>query len=200
MERSGARMRTMDETISTDSDADTPVTTVIQHHPLPDAIDLYEAWLGEIIPVAQRYCGHQSVDVIRPHVAGGPYTILLRFDNAAHLKPWLDSPTRKELIAKIRPALRQPEQIEIKTGFEFWFTPPPSGKAAKPHKRFLVTLSAIFPLTILAPWLLAPVFANVPALGVFGVRHFVIAAIIVGLMVYVIMPRYTRLIARWLYR
>ena len=190
----------MNPTISPESDADAPVTTVIQHHPLPDAIDRYEAWLGEIIPVAQKYCGHQSVNVIRPHVAGGAYTILLHFDSAAHLKPWLDSAERKELIAKIRPALRQPEQIEIKTGFEFWFTPPPSGKAAKPYKQFLVTLSAIFPLTIVAPWLLTPVFTNVPELGAFGVRHFIIASIIVGLMVYVIMPRYTRLIARWLYR
>jgi antibiotic biosynthesis monooxygenase (ABM) superfamily enzyme len=33
-----------------------------------------------------------------------------------------------------------------------------------------------------------------------GISNFVAAAIIVALMTYVIMPRYTRLIAGWLYR
>jgi antibiotic biosynthesis monooxygenase (ABM) superfamily enzyme len=62
-----------------------------------------------------------------------------------------------------------------------------------------VTLSAIFPLTVVVPWALQPLFGLWPVLHQPGLRHFIIAAAIVGLMSYVIMPRYTRLIARWLY-
>ena len=66
--------------------------------------------------------------------------------------------------------------------------------------RFLITLSAIFPLTMLVPWSLAPLFRAAPAFGLPGISNFIAAAIIVALMTYVIMPHYTRLIAGWLYR
>ena len=48
---------------------ETPVTTVIRQRPLSDAVARYEAWLKQIIPVAQSFAGHQSVNVIRPHAA-----------------------------------------------------------------------------------------------------------------------------------
>ncbi|HEX9464332.1 MAG TPA: hypothetical protein VGB82_17170 [Alphaproteobacteria bacterium] len=83
---------------------------------------------------------------------------------------------------------------------EFWFTPPPGHRQAKPYKQFLLTLSAIFPLTIVVPWALQPVLARLPLLGEFIVSNLIVAAIIVGLMTYVIMPHYTRLVANWLYR
>ena len=135
---------------------DTPVTTVIRQPPRPDAVDRYENWLKEIIPVAQQFAGHRSVNVIRPHGASGEYTIVLHFDTIANLRKWLNSDVRGQLIDQIRPSLSTEEKIDIKTGLEFWFTPPPGGKPARPYKQFFVTLSAIFPLTILVPWLLQP--------------------------------------------
>ena len=178
---------------------DTPVTTVIRQPPRPDAVDRYENWLKEIIPVAQQFAGHRSVNVIRPHGASGEYTIVLHFDTIANLRKWLNSDVRARLIDQIRPSLSTEENIDIKTGLEFWFTPPPGGKPARPYKQFFVTLSAIFPLTILVPWLLQPAFAALPPLALPGVRHFVIAAAIVAIMIYGVMPRYTRLVSGWLY-
>jgi uncharacterized protein len=178
---------------------DSPVTTVIRQRPRPDAVPRYEEWLKEIIAAAQSFAGHQSVNVIRPHSASDAYTIVLHFDTVANLREWLNSEARVHLVEKIRPYLRSEEDIDIKTGFEFWFTPPPGSKQAKPYKQFLVTLSAIFPLTVLVPLLLQPVFEWVPALVLPLVRPLVIAAVVVGLVVYVVMPRYTRLVSRWLY-
>ena len=181
-------------------DLDSPVTTVIHHRPLADAVGRYEDWLKEITLVAQQFAGHRGVNVIRPHGAGDVYTIVLHFDTGEHLRKWLDSDDRRQLVRKIRPFLRSEENIDIKTGLEFWFTPPPGGKPAKPYKQFLVTFSAIFPLTILVPWLLQPLFARYPTLAQPLVSHFIIAAAIVGAMTYVVMPHYTRLVARWLFR
>jgi antibiotic biosynthesis monooxygenase (ABM) superfamily enzyme len=62
------------------------------------------------------------------------------------------------------------------------------------------TFSAIFPLTIAVPWALKPVFTQLPLLGELIVRHVIVAAVVVGLMTYMIMPHYTRLAASWLYR
>jgi uncharacterized protein len=179
---------------------DTAVTTIIRQQPLRDSVDRYEAWLKEIIPIAQSFAGHQSVSVIRPHASTDAYTIVLHFDSVANLRKWLDSETRMRLVEKIRPYLRAPEAIDIKTGFEFWFTPPPMGRPAKPYKQFLVTLSAIFPLTIIVPWALQPLFSWVPPLALPGISHLAIAAVIVALMVYVVMPHYTRAVSRWLFR
>ena len=178
---------------------ETPVTTVILQRPQPGAVNRYEDWLKEIVPVAQQFAGHQGVNVIRPHGASAAYTIVLHFDTMANLRQWLTSDVRARLIEKIRPFLVSEEKIDIKTGFEFWFTPPPGGKPAKPYKQFLITLSAIFPLTIVVPWLLQPVFTWLPALALPGLRHLVIAAAIVAVMIYAVMPRYTRLVSHWLY-
>ena len=181
-------------------DLDAPVTTVIHHRPLADAVGRYEDWLKEIASVAQQFAGHQGVNVIRPHGAGDVYTIVLHFDTVEHLRKWLDSHVRLQLVRKIRPFLHSEENIDIKTGLEFWFTPPPGGKPAKPYKQFLVTFSAILPLTILVPWLLQPLFARYPTLALPLISQFIVAAAIVGIMTYVVMPHYTRLVARWLFR
>jgi antibiotic biosynthesis monooxygenase (ABM) superfamily enzyme len=178
---------------------DTPVTTVIRQRPRSDAVGRYEDWLKEIIPVARQCAGHQGVNVIRPHAASDPYTIVLHFDSVANLRKWLDSQTRMRLVEKIRPFLQVEENIDIKTGLEFWFTPPPGGKPAKPYKQFLLTLSVIFPLTVVVPWLLQPVFGWVPVLALPVIRHFIIAAAIVAIVVYAVMPHYTRLVSRWLF-
>lgn len=178
---------------------DTPVTTIIRHRPLPAAVPRYEEWLKEVIPVAQSFMGHQGVNIIRPRTASEDYTIVLHFDSVTNLRNWLDSDTRARLIDKIRPDLQTPEAIDIKTGFEFWFTPMPTGQPAAPYKQFLITLSAIFPLTVIVPWVLHPVFAVLPVLGMPIIRQLIVATIVVALMVYVVMPRYTRLVSRWLF-
>lgn len=177
------------------------VVSVIRHTVMAGKEQEYEAWLREIVPIAGSAQGHSGVNVIRPHSGSRTYTIVLHFDRLEHLEQWLASDIRKRLILKVQHLLEDGDQVEIKTGLEFWFTPSASEqKRAKPYKQFLITLSAIFPLTMLVPWSLAPLFRAVPTFGLPGISNFVAAAIIVALMTYVIMPRYTRLIAGWLYR
>ena len=55
---------------------ETPVTTVIQQRPKPDAVARYEDWLKEIIPVAQQFAGHRGVNVIRPQGGSDAYTMV----------------------------------------------------------------------------------------------------------------------------
>ena len=177
------------------------VTSVIQHRVQAGAQAQYEAWLQEITPAAQRFPGHQGVNVLRPAAGADVYTVVLHFDTLEHLQGWLGSETRRRLIAEIEPLLVSGECVDIKTGLEFWFTPPtPAQRHAPPYKQFLLTLSMIFPLTVLVPRALQPLFQSAPALGLPVVSNFVISALIVGLMTYVIMPRYTRLMSGWLYR
>lgn len=50
------------------------------------------------------------------------------------------------------------------------------------------------------PALFKPLFAVAPVLGYWGVSHGIIAATIVALVVFFIMPRYVRAVSNWLFR
>jgi uncharacterized protein len=177
------------------------VVSVSRHTVIQGKDQEYEAWLREIVPIVGSAEGQRGINVIRPHMGSRTYTIVLHFDVLEHLEQWLDSEVWKRLILEVQHLLQDGDQVEIKTGLEFWFRPPDSGqKRAKPYKQFLITLSVIFPLTMLVPWLLTPLFRAAPILGASAITHFLVAAIVVALMTYVIMPRYTRLMAAWLYR
>lgn len=186
--------------VSIPIEVDSAVTTIIVQHPHSQHIQSYENWLREIVPLAKTAPGHRGVNIIKPHGSGVAYTIVLHFDSEANLRGWLDSDTRKQLVEKVRPLLKSDETIDVKTGLEFWFTPQPATKAAPPYKQFLLTLSAIYPLSMLVPWLLSPLFAALPFLLTPFVKSFLVSLTIVGLMTYVIMPRYVRLVAKWLFR
>lgn len=181
-------------------EVDSAVTTIIVQRPHGQQIQAYENWLREMVPLAQTAPGHRGVNVIKPHGANNDYTIVLHFDSETNLRDWLESDTRKRMVDKVRPLLNEDEQIDIKTGLEFWFTPKQTTKVAPPYKQFLVTLSAIYPLSMLVAWLLSPLVSTFPFLSIPFVRAFLTSVIIVGMMTYVIMPRYVRLVAKWLYR
>ena len=178
--------------------APSEVVSIIRHEVRPGSEAAYEAWAQGIVPIAQTFAGHQGVAVIRPPEGSRLYTIVLHFDTVEHLRAWLDSETRRALLQQIESHLAQPGEVEIRPGLEFWL-PPPGQPRARPAKQFLIALSVIYPLSILVPLLLRPLFAAVPALDALAVRAFVAAAIIVWLMTYVIMPRYTKLVSRWLF-
>ena len=104
------------------------VTSVIQHRVHAGATAQYETWLQEITPAAQRFPGHQGVNIIRPVAGADVYTIVLHFDSLEHLQGWLASETRQRLLAAIEPLLVAGECVVIQTGLEFWFTPPTPGE------------------------------------------------------------------------
>ena len=179
---------------------DSAVTTIIVQRPYKQELPAYESWLKEMVSLAQKADGHRGVSVIRPHGQNEEYTIVLHFASEISLRHWLESDTRKQMIEKVRPLLNTEEKIAIKTGLEFWFTPPETKKNAPPYKQFLITLSAIFPLSLLISWLLTPIFSALPFLAVPLLKPFLTSLLIVGLMTFVIMPRYVQLVANWLYR
>lgn len=176
-------------------------TAVISHRVREDRQDDYEKWLDEIVPVCKAHPGHLGVQIIRP-VAGATatYTVIIRFDTREHLLDWMGSQDRKQLIDNVRPLLAEDDKFVVRSGLDFWFTPE-GVKAKLPTrwKQFLVTWSAIYPLVLGVPLVLDPVMRH---LGV-PENHYVqtlIVTFVVVLLMDVIMPRYTKLAGRWLFR
>lgn len=175
------------------------VTGIIVHQPRRDAYDEYERWLLEIRAASKRFPGYLSTDVIRPVDGQDTYTVIIRFAGVEQLKAWIESEVRREFLQRIEHALEKGDRYVIQTGLDFWFAPP----AAMPPKRwrqFLLTLSAIFPLTVIVPWALSPLLGGWQGVPAMLLGKLLVATVIVYLMVYLIMPRYTRLVAKWLYR
>ncbi len=178
------------------------VSIVIEHQVKPEHCNEYESWLPEIIDAAAGYLGHQGVNILKHHSGSHHYKIAVRYESQQHAEEWLNSDTRRQLISRAEPYLAQSEKLEMRTGIENWFELPSSG-ASHPHpvrwKQWFLTTLVITALTMIVPPILAPVFSQLPTLGIWGVRHFITAAIIVGLVVYVVMPRVVALTAKWLF-
>jgi antibiotic biosynthesis monooxygenase (ABM) superfamily enzyme len=184
------------------------VTSVISHTVKPGAEAEYEAWLKNLANVGHTFTGNQGANIIRPAKGSSTYTIILRFDTVEHLQAYLNSDIRNRLVKEVRPLLAQKMGVDIRTGLDFWFTPPTSPAfvvssaplpQVKPYKQFLVILSAIFPLTIAIHWLLSPLAEAVPFFGQEYIRDLLDAIIVVASLTFVIMPHYTRILAKWLY-
>lgn len=177
------------------------VTAVLRHHVRPEAVADYEQWLQRIMPIAQRFPGHRGVHVMRPAAGSTLYTVTLRFETLAHAEDWFQSTARQTLLAELLPLLAREEQRETVTGLEFWFQPEaPGQKVPRRYKQFLLTLSMIFPLTQLVPFPVRWATQAWPALQGTLLERFIVVAIVVGLMTYVVMPRVTRWAAGWLHR
>jgi antibiotic biosynthesis monooxygenase (ABM) superfamily enzyme len=176
-----------------------PVTAVIHHHVKPGAEKAYEAWAKKISGVSRRFPGRLNLNIIKPTGNNRTYTLVVHFVDTASLQKWFGSPQRHRLIKQAERLFAHPEGIDIKTGLEFWFKPPPSAPGpAKPWKQFLVTFSALYPTTICVQKILSPLLEK-PVWNNIFIRN-IAAAITVALLVFVIMPRYTRLVSKWLFR
>jgi antibiotic biosynthesis monooxygenase (ABM) superfamily enzyme len=181
--------------------AEQGATVVITHRVRDGQHETYATWLNEIGPLVRAWKGHLDWQIIRPLTGlTGTYTVVIRFDSRENLESWMHSPERLRLIDKVQPLLAQKDDFFIRSGLDFWFTPE-GAKAKIPvrWKQFLVTWSAIFPL-VLGASLVVP-----PLLRILGLpdNHYLYTLLATGLvvfmMVYVVMPRYTKLIQRWLF-
>ncbi|NBF04882.1 antibiotic biosynthesis monooxygenase [Pseudomonas sp. Fl5BN2] len=177
------------------------VTLLVRHRIKQGQDQAYETWLRQIIAKARTYPGHLGIDVVRGHSGGlGQFTSVLRFASTEQLQQWLDSADRRELVEQARHLLADGDQTEINADREFWFTPQEVGAPTPPPrwKQACVTFLVILPLTFLVPQLWKPLFAQLPWLGGYVQANVLITLSIVLLVVYVFMPRVTRLFRRWL--
>jgi antibiotic biosynthesis monooxygenase (ABM) superfamily enzyme len=180
------------------ADADWPVTTTVTRRVKPGHEAAYEAFLAGISRAARAFPGYLGVEVFRPAPGGDDeYRIIYRFDSATHLRAWLDSAEHAAWLARAEPHVAGPMRTQVLTGLEGWFTLPaqPGASPPPPSKMALVTWATIFPLITLVVVATAPLVGGWPLVA----RLAVTTGVTVPLMTWVVMPRVTRLLHRWLY-
>ncbi|HET6834258.1 MAG TPA: antibiotic biosynthesis monooxygenase [Acidimicrobiales bacterium] len=177
---------------------DGPVTTTVTRRVKPGHEPFYDQFLQGVIAAASRFPGHLGVEVFRPESAtAGDYRVVYRFDTGEHLRAWLDSQERRAWLERAEPHVVGPMQTRVVTGLETWFTLPghPATAPPPPYKMALLTWLTIFPLITLVVVALEPLLeelALVPRLAL-------TTAVTVPIMTWLVMPRVTRLLRRWLY-
>lgn len=191
-------MTTQASTTNTEKGA----TVVITHQVSIAQQPQYETWLNEIGPICKASQGLLDWHIIRP-IAGltDTYTVIIRYDTQQNLKNWIESEHRKQLLTKIDKLLANKEDVHINSGLDFLF----SNVGEKPKtpvrwKQFLVTWSAIFPLVVSLPLVLLPILQWLSVPNNHLLNTLVVTGAVVSLMVYVVMPRYTKLVSRWLFK
>jgi antibiotic biosynthesis monooxygenase (ABM) superfamily enzyme len=175
-----------------------PVTIVVRRKVRPGREKDYEVWLERLTRgAAEQFKGYLGAEFHRPAAQGGAYRSVFRFDSLESLDAFERSEFRQRMLAEAAPLFAADAAWERMTGLEFWFDPPPGTKVPQPspHRMALVLIAVVFCLVLALNLTLGPLMTGWPL----ALRLLVTVCIQVTLMTYVIMPRLTPLIARFIY-
>ena len=158
----------------------------------------YEAWLARLIEEASRLPGYLGTVIHRP-AASGPreYTSVFRFDSLEHLRTFEVSDLRRRALAEVVDLVEGDAVWEKLTGLEAWFAPPPGTVVPQPSRfrMALVMIAVVYVLVLSIGNAVALLLSSAPV----AARLLVTITIEVFFMTYVLMPRLTRWIAKWIY-
>ena len=175
-----------------------PVTVSISRRVLPGREAEYEDWLHRIIEAASHFPGHLGVNILRPSgKTGGRYVLIYRFDTWEHCEDWEASDTRARMVGDLDGIVLGETEMRRVTGLEAWFDLPevPAQKHAPQWKMAIVLIVVVFVVVYPLQLLILPMTSAWPHWA----RTLTIAVIQVLLMTYVLMPKVTRLLRRWLF-
>lgn len=184
--------------LDTTLDAAQPVTVVVTRRVKPGREAAYEAWLERLIREASVLPGYLGTNVQRP-AATGPreYTSVFRFDSVAHLRAFEDSDLRRRALAQAIDLVEADAVWNKLTGLELWFTAPAGTVVPQPirFRMALVMIVVVYGLVLSIGTGVALVLRVAPM----PLRLLATITIEVFFMTYVLMPRLTRWLARWIY-
>ena len=174
------------------------VTILVRRRVKPGREADYESWLSRLAEGAARdFPGYMGAEFHRPAAPGGVYRSLFRFDSLPHLEAFERSDFRARMLEDGADLFAADAVWDRMTGLEFWFDPPEGTRVPQPspHRMALVLIAVVFVLVLLLNLTLGPLMAGWPL----PLRVLLTVTIQVGLMTYVIMPRLTPRIARFVY-
>ena len=174
------------------------VTTVVRQYVKPGREAEYEAWLKRMTEGAQaNFPGYLGVGFHRPETPGGQYRQIFRFDSIEQLEEFERSDYRSKMLAEGSENFAADPSLERMTGLEFWFDPPKGTKVPQPspHRMALVMIAVVFAMILILSTIIGALTPNWPQ----PLRLLLTVTIQVALMTYVVMPRLTPLIARFVY-
>ena len=176
-----------------------PVTAVIARRPAPGREADLLAWADAFAAAASAFAGHVETRVFPPSPPDNEDVVIaMTFRTAEELSAWERSAVRAEFREQARPLVAGRPRAFAASGLEAILggrdgeavVPPPRWKTA------IVIIIAIYPITVLGQWLLAPEIGTWPLL----LRSLPTSIIMPVYVAYVGGPAVSRLLRRWLQR
>ena len=158
----------------------------------------YEHWLRQMLEAVSRFPGYLGSEIFQPAQDTEKRTSVVRFDSNEHLNDWVQSDTHKAFVERVKELVQKVDMHEIMVGMDFSFIP--EIRRPKPWKQFLITLSAVYPLTLVIPITISHLSNIVPFVRNRWIQGALRATTLVAALVFLITPFYTRLVRRWLYK
>jgi hypothetical protein len=177
--------------------SDGAVTVVVTRQVRRGKEAAYEAWLERLIAGAAGLPGYLGTNVTRPPPGGREYTSVFRFDAVGNLRAFEASELRRHALAEVVELVEADATWRQLSGLEFWFTPPPGTVVPTPSKlrMALLMIAVVYGLVFSIGTGVARALPTAPL----PARLLVTITIEVFLMTYVLMPRLTRWLTRWIY-
>ena len=176
-----------------------PVTAVIARRPAAGREAELLVWAEGFARAAAEFAGHVETKVFPPTLPdNADLVIAMTFDTAEHLSAWERSDVRASLRELARPLVSGRPRAFAASGLEAILggregepiLPPPRWKTA------IVIIIAIYPITVLSQWLLAPELGTWPLL----LRALPTSILMPVYVAYVGGPTVSRMLRRWLAR
>jgi len=172
-----------------------PITVTVARTVLPDNRAAFEDWADGIQSRMSHYPGHLGSTMLSPGAGEDEYHIVYRFADAETLHNWEQSEERAQWLVKLEEMVES-ERFAHVTGLETWFTLPDRADQRPPRwKMVTVTSAVIFALQLPIQAFLLSTLLDWPLV----LRTAVMSLAMTLLMTYLVMPRVTRLLRRWLY-
>ncbi|MEU1808975.1 antibiotic biosynthesis monooxygenase [Micromonospora aurantiaca (nom. illeg.)] len=181
-----------------------PVTVAVSRRADPARTDEVVAWMRAGTALAESFPGFLGAGFVRSAPGSGEWHVMYRFADADTLRDWEDSPQRRWWLSSAQ-GIVEHTRVERRTGIEGWFDQPVDHvvetfgepePAAPPRWKQAVTIwLAFFPLSLAATLLTTRFLAGVPLAG----RTLLMTLVLTPLMTYLVLPRITRALHRWLH-
>lgn len=174
------------------------VTVVVTRRVKSGYESQYENWLKRLLEEVKSMNGYLGATVQKPALGTTEYTSVFRFDNVENLRNFEESEIRARYLREVVDYVEADAIWKKFSGVEFWFSPP-KGTIVPQPSRFrmaLVMIVVVYGLVISIGQLVATLVGDIiPSF----VRLFITISIEIFLMTFVLMPRLTRLLAKWIY-
>ena len=172
------------------------VSVVVRRRVKEGCESAYEELLKGLLADAEKFDGYRGSEVIRPVSTQDEYDIRVDFDSNDALRAWVNSKERLRWLDAMKMLADEP-QISVLSGLETWFTVPAQKHTGPPprHKMVVLTWMAIYPSVLVYSLFLEQVpYALHPVVSLFFVTVMVVPTV-----VYILLPRLTRLFESWLF-
>jgi uncharacterized protein len=175
-----------------------PVTIAVIRVVKPGSEEAFERAIHDFVQRSLHLPGQLGVHILRPAPGSGSreYGILRRFASAEARDEFYRLPLFNEWKQEVAGLVEGEPRYEHLSGLETWFTLPGQRAIVPPPrwKMALVTVLGVWPASMFVPWLLNPFISGLSS----SLQALFMAAGIVILLTWVIMPALVRILKRWL--